>query len=58
MTLSCPVSADNVFGPAVAAPCRAGFDFTLLFEETVLTILPLSLASECEPRLNRSCFYK
>ncbi|OAA71650.1 ABC transporter, transmembrane domain, type 1 [Akanthomyces lecanii RCEF 1005] len=44
MTLSCPVSADNVFGPAVAAPCRAGFDFTLLFEETVLTILPLSLA--------------
>lgn len=28
---------------AWAGSCRGGFDFTLLFEETVLTILPISL---------------
>lgn len=28
---------------AWANSCRGGFDFTLLFEETVLTILPISL---------------
>ncbi|KAK4208910.1 hypothetical protein QBC37DRAFT_60766 [Rhypophila decipiens] len=33
---------DNLFGPH-AGPCRGGFDFTLLFEETILTILPLGL---------------
>lgn len=33
---------DNRFGPH-AGPCRGGFDFTLLFEETILTILPLGL---------------
>ncbi|KAH8881037.1 P-loop containing nucleoside triphosphate hydrolase protein [Thozetella sp. PMI_491] len=31
---------DNSFGP-YAGECRGGFDFTLLFEETILTILPL-----------------
>ncbi|KAK0716329.1 ABC transporter [Lasiosphaeris hirsuta] len=33
---------DDSFGPH-ANTCRGGFDFTLLFEETILTILPLSL---------------
>ena len=31
---------DNSFGPYAGA-CRGGFDFTLLFEETILFILPL-----------------
>lgn len=33
---------DDTFGP-YAKSCRGGFDFTLLFEETVLSILPLCL---------------
>lgn len=33
---------DNTFGPH-AANCRGDFDFTLLFEETVLSLLPLTL---------------
>ena len=33
---------DDTFGP-YAGDCRGGFDFTLLFEETILTILPTSL---------------
>ncbi len=33
---------DDTFGPH-AANCRGDFDFTLLFEETVLSLLPLSL---------------
>ncbi|KAK4170055.1 hypothetical protein QBC43DRAFT_329617 [Cladorrhinum sp. PSN259] len=33
---------DDSFGPHAGA-CRGGFDFTLLFEETILTILPLGL---------------
>lgn len=45
--LSSPVSQecsrlDNSFGPH-AGPCRGGFDFSLLFEETILTILPIGL---------------
>ncbi len=39
---SCSLAVDDSFGPW-AASCRGGFDFTLLFEETVLTILPLGL---------------
>lgn len=35
-------SGDRVFGPQVNYFCRGGFDFTLLFEDTVLTILPLA----------------
>ena len=31
---------DDTFGP-YARHCRGGFDFTLLFEETILSILPL-----------------
>lgn len=33
---------DNTFGPH-AKGCRGGFDFTLLFEETVLSIIPAVL---------------
>ncbi|KAL8840168.1 MAG: hypothetical protein Q9176_004016 [Flavoplaca citrina] len=35
----CP-AVDNSFGP-YAGSCRGGFDFTLLFEETILSLLPL-----------------
>ncbi|KAL2817069.1 hypothetical protein BDW59DRAFT_175603 [Aspergillus cavernicola] len=37
---SCPAHIDRSFGPW-ARSCRGGFDFTLLFEETILAI-PLS----------------
>lgn len=36
---SCDVSADNVFGPRVDS-CRDGFDFTLLFEQTIFSAIP------------------
>ncbi|KAL7924395.1 multidrug resistance-like protein [Trichoderma austrokoningii] len=35
-TASCP---DDTFGPWAGPQCRGGFDFTLLFEETILSIL-------------------
>lgn len=35
-------SSDSLFGPAYQGPERT-FDFTLLFEDTILTILPASL---------------
>lgn len=34
------VSLDDSFGPH-AGDCRGGFDFTLFFEETILTLLPI-----------------
>ncbi|KAK3371045.1 P-loop containing nucleoside triphosphate hydrolase protein [Lasiosphaeria ovina] len=34
---------DDTFGPYAGSACRGGFDFTLLFEESVLTLLPLGL---------------
>ena len=40
---NCPSSADDVFGPTVQGDCRQGFDFTLLFEQTVLSIPPAFL---------------
>jgi ATP-binding cassette, subfamily C (CFTR/MRP), member 1 len=40
--LSCPFSLDNNFGPSVNS-CRRAFDFTLLFEQSILSILPSSL---------------
>lgn len=36
-------AADNSFGPVVPLDCRAGFDFTLFFEQTILSILPCGL---------------
>ena len=40
---ACSVELENVFGPIVASSCLHGFDFTLLFEETILILLPLGL---------------
>lgn len=40
--LSCSVSVDDSFGPW-AQGCRGGFDFTLLFEESILAIPVLCL---------------
>ena len=34
---------DNTFGPFVDIPGRDSFDFTLLFEETILSIIPSAL---------------
>jgi hypothetical protein len=31
---------DSQFGPIVAADCRGGFDFTVVFESAILNILP------------------
>jgi ATP-binding cassette, subfamily C (CFTR/MRP), member 1 len=36
---ACPAFPDNSFGPAVAE-CERAFDFTLLFEESILSIGP------------------
>ncbi|KAJ5587013.1 P-loop containing nucleoside triphosphate hydrolase protein [Penicillium hispanicum] len=64
----CSVADEDVFGPTVSAACRHGFDFTLLFEEIVLTLLPLFLVSLVAPirfwklwkapeKVNRSWLY-
>ena len=39
----CDFEADNVFGPQVVA-CRDGFDFTLFFEQSILSIGPSAVA--------------
>lgn len=41
----CSSEVENTWGPAVDAPCADGFDFTLLFEEAILQLLPAGLAS-------------
>ena len=38
----CPPGIDNAFGPIVTS-CRGGFDFTLLFEQSVMIIGPAAL---------------
>lgn len=38
------MAVEDVFGPTVDSSCHHGFDFTLLFEESILTILPLGIA--------------
>lgn len=35
---------EDVFGPTVDAFCHHGFDFTLLFEEIVLALIPITLS--------------
>ncbi|KAG5953563.1 hypothetical protein E4U53_004782 [Claviceps sorghi] len=40
---SCSIDVHDVFGPTVTHSCLNGFDFTLLFEESILTLLPLLL---------------
>ena len=41
-SVPCSYIVDDSFGPAVIA-CRGGFDFTLLFEQSILTIGPAAL---------------
>lgn len=40
--MTCPRASDRCFGPRVNPLCRS-FDFTLLFEDTLFTIVPASL---------------
>lgn len=42
--LPCSAADEDVFGPTVGDSCHHGFDFTLLFEEVVLTLFPIILA--------------
>ncbi|KAL9488539.1 hypothetical protein ACSS6W_000816 [Trichoderma asperelloides] len=39
----CAPTADAAFGPVVDAPCRDGFDFTLVFEQSILVLLPAAM---------------
>lgn len=62
MPLNCSVRVQDVFGPIVDG-CGSNFDFTLLFEETILFILPLGLATalqvvELARRYNRKSLFK
>lgn len=41
---TCPKSVEDSFGPVVPSSCEDGFDFTLLFEENIFTVLPTALA--------------
>jgi len=36
-------AVDNSFGPYAGEHCRGGFDFTLLFEDAILSIIPIAL---------------
>ncbi|GAM36282.1 vacuolar glutathione S-conjugate transporter [Talaromyces pinophilus] len=46
---ACADAADDAFGPAVGAGCRDGFDFTLLFEQSILSILPAAIILIASP---------
>ncbi|KAL7963372.1 P-loop containing nucleoside triphosphate hydrolase protein [Trichoderma compactum] len=39
----CAPTADAAFGPVVDAACRDGFDFTLVFEQSIFVLVPASL---------------
>lgn len=39
----CVLSDDAAFGPIVNDRCRDGFDFTIVFEQSVFVILPAAL---------------
>ncbi|KAJ5139829.1 P-loop containing nucleoside triphosphate hydrolase protein [Penicillium atrosanguineum] len=43
LKVPCSVADEDLFGPVVNASCHNGFDFTLLFEELILTLIPASL---------------
>ncbi len=40
---NCTLGVDYAFGPVVQNDCRGGFDFTLLFERSILTLLPAAV---------------
>ncbi|KAL6705718.1 hypothetical protein ACN47E_006507 [Coniothyrium glycines] len=42
-------SVDDTFGPSAGSSCRGGFDFTLLFIELFLSILPLVVIISITP---------
>lgn len=42
MDMDCD-AADTAWGPWAGPDCRGGLDFTLTFEEAILTILPTAL---------------
>lgn len=39
----CAPTADAAFGPVVDAACRDGFDFTLVFEQSIFVLLPAAM---------------
>lgn len=41
----CVIAAESKFGPIVSSACNGGFDFTLLFEETILSVVPSVIAA-------------
>ena len=45
----CLPTDDNSFGPQIHVSCRAGFDFTLYFEDVVLVIIPVVIFSLLAP---------
>ncbi|KAL3955773.1 hypothetical protein ACCO45_011336 [Purpureocillium lilacinum] len=45
----CAPTADAAFGPAVAPGCRHGFDFTLVFEQSIFVLLPAALLLVAAP---------
>ena len=49
--------ADDTFGPTVQLQtCRDGFDFTLLFEESLFTILPVAVLLGAAPLRIRALY--
>ena len=40
---ACAPSADAAFGPVVSHECRDGFDFTIVFEQSIFVLLPSAL---------------
>ncbi|KAE8368538.1 P-loop containing nucleoside triphosphate hydrolase protein [Aspergillus caelatus] len=52
MPPGCSLQADNSFGPTIDPGCRDGFDFTLLFEQAILGLVPaVAFLLVCPPRL-------
>ncbi|KAF2200883.1 canalicular multispecific organic anion transporter 1 [Delitschia confertaspora ATCC 74209] len=45
---ACP-GVDDTFGPWAGPDCRGGFDFTLLFQEGILSLLPLCVVLAVAP---------
>lgn len=43
MSNNCPSVVDASFGPWAGSSCRGGFDFTQFFEQSILTIVPVSV---------------
>lgn len=46
--MNCSLASENVFGPQ-APQCYGGYDFTLLFEESIMTVGPIGLLFLCLP---------